>query len=563
MFIRGQKKKKCKYLNNQKGEMMIKKVFLILAIISLPFFIVGSQAQSFLSTKNYDNEITLVVGEVSVFRFDSLDRVSIRNPQVADISKVTGDEVVIVAKQVGDTVLSVWEGGEKKEFFINVHPQDLDRVKEKLKGLINKQLGISSVYFKKNEASGKIMVRGEVTEVQKEHIEQALASFYGATGESNLIDNMLTIREEDRMVEIECQILELSKTDLDKLGIKWQEFLTIGEGNLTGAGTSLSRNYIKSGVPWMGMWDMDVWSRTGLGARIDMLVREGTAKILSRPKLLCLSGKEAELTVGGEIPYVSATATNVVGTGLEIEYRDYGVILNLQPQVLEDDKLVLNVAAEISELDWDNGITVADIKIPAFTKRQADTIVNMVSGDTVFLGGLIENKESENIDKLPALGDIPILGALFRSKEFRNAETELVITLTPIIKTSRKEGQAQEVIESERKDLPSQLTVYPHYLQDQAALNEYVLSVKRMIYNSLDYPRLAREAGWQGVVKLKLHLNYDGELLGIKVSQSSGYVSFDNAAINVAKSISPYPPFPASVEVEDLWIDVPVVYKLD
>jgi pilus assembly protein CpaC len=562
MFLRGRKEKKCQYLNSKKGEMMIKKVFFILTIFTLPFFLSG-YSQDFLSIEDHEDQITLVVGEVNVFKFDSLERVSIRNPDVADISKVTGNEVVIVAKKVGDTVLAVWEKGEKREFYIDVHPQDLDRVKEKLQELINKQLRINSVYFKKNETSGRIMIMGVVTEVQKAHIEQALSSFYGATGDSSLIDNLLTIKDEARMVEIECQILELSKTELDRLGIKWQEYLTISEGSLAGQVTSGLGGFIKSGVPWKGLWDMDVWSRTGLSARIDMLVRDGNAKILSRPKLLCLSGKEAKLTVGGEIPYVSATATNVVGTGLEIEYRDYGVILTLQPQVLDDDKVILNVGAEISALDWDNGITIESIRIPAFTKRQADTIVNMVSGDTVFLGGLIENKEAKSVDKLPALGDIPIIGALFRSKEFRNEETELVITLTPIIKESKREGQTQEVVESTRGELPSRLAVYPHYLQEEAALNEYVLEVKRVIFNSLEYPRLAREAGWQGVVRLKLHLNYDGELLGINVSEPSGYISFDNEAVNIAKSLSPYPPFPASVEVEDLWIDVPVVYKLD
>ncbi len=539
---------------------MIKKVFFILTIIALPIFL-SSYSQSFLSIDNYENEITLVVGEVNVFRFESLERVSIRNPEIADINKVTGNEVVVVAKKVGETVLSAWDKGEKKEFFIDVHSQDLDRVKEKLQELINKQLRISSVYFRKNEASGKIMIMGAVTEVQKAHIEQALSSFYGATGESSLVDNLLTIKDEARMVEIECQILELSKTDLDRLGIKWQEYFTISEGNLAGQATL--GGFIKSGVPWKGLWDMDEWSRTGLHAKINMLVRDGAAKILSRPKLLCLSGKEAKLVVGGEIPYVSATATNDVGTGLEIEYRDYGVILTLQPQVLDDDKVVLNIGAEISELDWDNGITIEGISIPAFTKRQADTIVNMTSGDTAFLGGLIENKESENVDKLPALGDIPILGALFRSKEFKNSETELVITLTPIIKESKKEGQTEEVVEPQRDELPSKLSIYPYYMQEEAALNEYILEVKRMIFNSLEYPRLAREAGWQGVVKLKLHLNYDGELLGINVSESSGYISFDNEAVNIAKSLSPYPPFPPDVEVEDLWIDIPVVYRLD
>jgi len=551
---------------------MIKKVLFILGLCILSLsFALNNYSQNFLSLENYDNEVKMIAGEVNVFNFVDLKRVSIRNPEIADISKVTGSEVVIIAKQTGETVLTIWDKEGEKHFFIIVYPQDMERVKNKLKELINKNLRIKNVYFKQNEASGKVMIMGEVTETEKEKVEKVLLPFYDEAGKSMLIDNLLTIKNETKMVEIECQILEINKSAMDKLGVKWLEYLQLREepyappssqatqeaGGVQGVETTLARI-----SPWGALWPVHKWSRDALHARIDLLVRRGNAKILSRPRLLCLSGKEAKLTVGGEVPYVSSSATNEVGTGVEIEYKDYGVILTLQPVVLENNKILLNVETTISELDWANAIVVDYINVPAFIKREASTILNVFSGDTVFIGGLIQNEESKNVDKVPALGDIPILGALFRSKEFQNDETELVITLTPIIKESKSDIEEEVAAIADQK-LPLELTAYPRYLQNDSVLNEYVLRVKRKIFRSLDYPRLAQDAGWQGVVRLKLHLNYDGELLEAKIAESSGYMSFDSDTLRIVRSLSPYPSFPTGIDMEDLWIDIPVVYKIE
>ena len=105
--------------------------------------------------------------------------------------------------------------------------------------------------------------------------------------------------------------------------------------------------------------------------------------------------------------------------------------------------------------------------------------------------------------------------------------------------------------------------VEPRYSEEEAALNHYILEVQKTIFRSLDYPRLAQEAGWQGAVKIKLHINSEGELLDVKISESSGYLSFDNNVLKIAESLSPYPPFPSYIELKDLWIDIPIVYEID
>lgn len=554
------------YRDSLKGKEMIKKVFFILTIFAFSFLLLpNNYSDDFLSLEEPEREVRLIIGEVSVFNVLSPTRVSIRNPEIADISKVTDKEVVVVAKKVGETALTIWDKQGEKVFYIIVYPQDLERVRQKLIKLINKNLGIDSVYYKNNEATGKVMIMGEVTALEKEQIERVLAEFFDEAGKSYLIDNLLTIKKESKMVEIECQVLELNKTELDRLGIKWMEFLQLREEPYTApTGTSVGVETTLNKVkPWKALWPVHLMSRDALQGKINFLVRENKAKILSRPKLLCLSGQEAKLTVGGEVPYVSASTTNQTGTGVEIEYKDYGVILTLRPEVLKDDNILLNIGTEVSELDWANAITVSGINIPAFTTRKADTSLNIVSGDTVFIGGLIKNEESNNVDKLPALGNIPILGTLFRSKEFQNKQTELVITLTPSIRESKSEPKRLSETKVVPQEKPRKLAIYPEYLQEEAVLNNYILEIQKIIFSSLDYPRLAEEAGWQGTVKLKIHLSSDGEVIDIRVSESSGYVSFDNNVVNVVKSLSPYPPFPPSLELKDLWIDIPIVYKMD
>jgi pilus assembly protein CpaC len=540
----------------------MKSKFLFISIIfaALLSFTFSTIAQSYMFEDEDEGVVKLVIGEVTIFNVVSPERVSIRNPDIADISKVTDSEVVVVARLGGDTVLTVWDKQGRRSYNISVLPRDLEIVQDKLKELINKNLRLKEVYFRKNEVTGKIMVMGKVNPVQKEHIERILEAF------SDSVDNLLTLKDESKMVEIDCQILEISRNDIEEIGIKWQEFLQLREEPYSGSASSEStavNTTLDRSAPWTKLWPVKLWSRDALHARLDMLISNGKGRILSRPKLLCLSGKEARLVVGGEMPYVSASSTNTVGTQVEVEYRDYGVILDLKPIINEDDQIILDIATEVSELDTVNGITVASISVPAFTKREANTVLNVVSGDTIFIGGLIQNEQAKTIEKIPALGNIPILGALFRSKDFQDNETELVITLTPRLVESQKKEEHKQFSQGPVATLPKKMAIFPEHLQDEELLNDYILRVQRMIAQSLNYPRLAQEAGWQGAVTLRVHLNNDGEVLAAKVSQGSGYVSFDNNVLATAKALSPYPPFPPSIDVENLWIDIPIVYQMD
>ena len=270
--------------------------------------------------------------------------------------------------------------------------------------------------------------------------------------------------------------------------------------------------------------------------------------------------------VGGEIPVVSVTASASGDTVAEdIEYKEYGVKLNIQPAVLENDDIKLNITTEVKELSTEGQYTRADgTTIKAFVTRNTSTVLRLRPGQAVIMSGLFKDKVTkDDIGKVPGLGDIPILGALFRSKDYQDDQTELVISLVPRLVSSKKERKDKIVTATKETYLPEKLKVEPKYFKEDLALNRYILEVQKTVFQALDYPRLAQEAGWQGAVKIKLHLNSEGELLSVKISESSGYLSFDDNVLKIAESLSPYPPFPSDIEIKDLWINIPIVYKMD
>ena len=498
--------------------------------------------------------VNIVVGDIQSISVHSPTRVSVRNPSIVDIVKVDRNEIVLAGKKEGSTVLRIWEGGQEFDYPVNVYKEDLAKLKKKITDILQNTLGIKTVVAKIDYSIGKIVLTGAARPQQKENISKMVAPF------SDKIENFIKTAKESKMVKIDAEILEINKTELEQLGIRWQDYLQIREepyqapssSSTSGVETTLNKitNFSK-------LWGISQASRDALTARINMLIQTGKAKELSRPKLLCLSGEEAKLTVGGEVPYISGSTTSSAGTGISIEYKDYGVILTIRPIVLDNDKVFMNIKAEVSALDWANAITVNNTSVPAFTKREAETVLNINSGTTIFIAGLIKNTESKNINRLPALGKLPILGALFRSKNFQNNQTELVITLTPkIVDFSPKEKfSSQDTEEINRVVFPKKSQ--PAY----GKLSQYILEIQQKIAKSLAYPKTALDTGWQGTVKIRLHLKSNGELVSAVVISPSGYKSFDEAAVNTAKALSPYAPLPFDIDQKDIWMDIPIVYK--
>jgi pilus assembly protein CpaC len=491
------------------------------------------------------------VGETRVFPVRAPSRVVIGNPAVADVADVSNTELAVNAKSVGSTTLTFWDAFGEQAFRIRVTQEDMPEIKSRADALI-KALDLPDVYTKPAEDEGRILVLGKVKRAaDKERITNALATL-----KANLVD-LVVVKEEEAVVEIDVQVLELDKGASRALGLTWPGSITLTEQGSPAIATG--------GSWWEDLFRTLKVSRTQFTLTLYMLEEEGKARVLSRPRLSCQSGKEAKLLVGGEMPIYTSTTTassSAVTTG-SVDYKEYGIILNIKPEVMDRQRIKLGLKVEVSEVsDYTADVTYA--KAFPITKRSATTELFLNNEQTMAIGGLMKQKMEQTIRKTPILGDIPFLGALFRKKSdmtgsgaSTKGDTELFIILTPRIVPQAAAPEAMPpaaltklapVAETPAEEIPAQIAGYAKVVQAK---------ILRYVY----YPRQAQDAGWEGKVKISLNIVANGDLKDIKVKQSSGYKVLDNAAEEAARHQSPYPPFPPQIDSQELWIDVPIIYK--
>lgn len=169
------------------------------------------------------------------------------------------------------------------------------------------------------------------------------------------------------------------------------------------------------------------FSKSGLGLNLGLLESNGMARVLAEPTLVALSGQSASFLSGGELPI---PVPQGLGT-TSIEYKPFGIGLTVTPTVLSNDRIVLKVAPEASDLDYANAVSLNSVPVPAISTRRADTTVELGDGESFIIGGLVSRSTTSNVDKVPLLGDIPVLGAFFRQNSYQMNEKELVIVVTP------------------------------------------------------------------------------------------------------------------------------------
>src|SRR5262249_32572356 len=244
----------------------------------------------------------------------------------------------------------------------------------------------------------------------------------------------------NQQVQLEVKFAEVSRTGLREMGVNlfhkdasgrflggvissttpFGTFLTIpGTGGLTPEippapqGSSFSLFF--SGLPSLPF-----------SAILSLLESNGLSKTLAEPTLVAMSGQEAKFLAGGEFPIPVSTGLGAVG----IQWKKFGIILNFVPTVVSDGILHLKLSAEVSDVDASRSVTIGGFTVPALTSRQSETTVRLSDGQSFAIAGLLSNQIRSQIDKVPVLGDIPILGALFRSTSYRRSETELLVVIT-------------------------------------------------------------------------------------------------------------------------------------
>lgn len=530
----------------------MKKIILIVFLIISDFIILPFKVYTLEETRE---DLKLYLGEPKIISISNPRRIVIGNPNIADVTNVTWHEITLTPKAEGSTTLVFWDNFGEQSYRIKVFAEDINEVKRRIDNLLER-LNLPQVYTHAQEEEARIILLGKIKSSQdRERIISALGPL-----KEKIID-LIILKEEEAVVEIDVQVLELSKDATNTLGFTWPGSITLTEssGPTTTAVTGLKK-----------IFHISDYTRSAFNITLDALVQEGKARILSRPRLACQSGKEAELLVGGEKPVLTTAVAATTGAqATAVEYKEFGIKLKIKPTVMEEGRIKLALNVEVSELG-DTAIIIGSESQPTakafpLSKRTASTELFINDNQTMAIGGLVKQKTEEDIRKVPWLGDIPILGLLFRKKQTKigggqgtKGDTELFITLTPTIISEKK-----EVKEVKKEPIISSHSYATSEKRTDTPVREYAKLIQKLILENLTYPASAKEAGFQGTVKLGLHIYQNGELLEAKIKNPSGYKILDDNVLRIAQEISTYPPFPSSIEQEELWIDIPIVYQSD
>ena len=243
--------------------------------------------------------------------------------------------------------------------------------------------------------------------------------------ENQTLEDQIGVTQQSVQVQLRVRIAEMSREVTRGLGVNWQAI-----GKLGGVGVFnplRAASDLAFGAVRVGSNDANAF--------IDALATDNLARILAEPNLVAMSGQTASFLAGGEFPIpVSGTAaTATSGPSVTVEYKKYGVQLSFLPTVLADGRINLKVAPEVSQLSNQGAVTTSSITVPALITRRAETTVELGSGESFAIAGLLQQSSNQADSGLPGIGDVPILGALFRSDKFKRAETELVIIVTPYL----------------------------------------------------------------------------------------------------------------------------------
>ncbi len=518
--------------------------------------------------------LDLVTGDLETIEVKNLTRVSVTDPDVADISDVKSDKVLVLAKKPGQTAIFLWDDDGKRALTVRVSGEDLKNLKERVQNVIAKA-DIKGVVIEENPMEGKIVLSGAMTKADKAALEKVLEPYAG---------NVLNLTKEetvDDLVQIDMQVTELNTTLNKNIGFEW----TTPDDTSTG-GTRLHYN---ESLPATDGHVKDFFKignfnrTTAIMSVVNALVEEGKGRVLSRPRLVVVSGKEASFLVGGEIPIRTTTTSSSGGTTQEnVQFKKYGVNMTITPTV-RNGKIDVLLNTKISDIDRANKVG-NDV---AFLTREARTQLYLDNDQTIVMAGLIKHNDGDTVKRVPFLSAIPVVGALFRNRSTpaANTDTELVITLTPrilrdkryateeTVYPSRKARDYQDEMEArfEKKPLnppaaaampaPVVLAAAPVMTSISSGVASYVRSVQMKISQAIAYPSEAAQNNWQGTVKLKLHILKDGSLSDAAVIESSGRDVFDNDALNTAKMAAPFAAFPSDMANADLMVAVPIVYS--
>jgi pilus assembly protein CpaC len=383
--------------------------------------------------------LDLVVGVQHPLQIDKpLTRVAIADPAVADVMVTRGTQggnLLLIAKHPGVTSLLVWtrEQAAPRRYTVKVS----NAATRAVLGDAGPSVSVvgdttiirgsaPTVAAHQQAVAAALAAGGTMSGNGNSNGKDASAGSGAGTAAGGTIVDQSTIAVSP-VVQVDVKVVEFSRTVLKNYGINLQK---IGSGFLTGIanpGTPVNTTGIAVAPIASAFSVLAAGTSSGLSAGLSILQSDGLARVLAEPTLVALSGQSASFLAGGEVP---VPVPQSFGT-TTIEYKPYGVGLTVTPTVLAHNRIALKVAPEASDLDFVHAVTISGVSVPALTTRRADTTVELGDGESFVIGGLIDRETITNIDKVPFLGDLPVIGAFFKSLNYQQADKELVIVVTP------------------------------------------------------------------------------------------------------------------------------------
>ena len=355
--------------------------------------------------------ITIAKGTSTVISTPTpIQRIAIGDPSVADASAVSTREVLVTGKGVGNTSLIVWDAADNRRVYNVEVGVDVPALERQLRALFpGEPVTVSG--------SGNTVILGgrATTGIAARRVQE----FVRTTG-ATTIDNIAA--PPSAQVSLRVRFAEVNRSALRQFS------LDASAGNV---------DRLDNDAEWTVENAIGEILRVGVFneiANLDVVLRalktNGAVQILAEPNLLALDGQEASFLAGGEFPYTVVTPS--AGAALySVQFKEFGVRLKFLPVVSGNGNIRLKVAPEVSQLDFGTSVQVGGSVLPALRTRRAETAVELRPGQTLAIAGLLDNSLSRNVDKIPVLGDIPILGALFRSTNYRQNRSELIVLVTP------------------------------------------------------------------------------------------------------------------------------------
>ena len=413
---------------------MKRRVSLVLAslIILLVNSMVRAQETSYSASFSQNKEpipVNVLVGQSRVIIFDRpVGRFSVSNPVIAEAVLVTPNQVLVNGKGFGQVNFIAWEqsGGEYLVFDVYVRA-NLSLIDSQMRVLFPKD------DIRLSQANGSVVMSGSVGDVKTGAQAQSVVEAAGFKTVNMLSSPVKAAAQ----VQLQVRVAEVSRNRMKDIGTSYTYQGRPGSGSYLNSGSgpsSLSTPLasplggIISGALSSSALNLLVMGGNSL-AMLRMLQLEGSIRQLAEPNLIAMDGQDANFLAGGEFP-VPMVQDNNGKPQVTIIFKEFGVRLKFKPTIIDEDHIRLELEPEVSTIDFANGVKFDGFLIPALKTRRAKTGVELRDGQSFALAGLLDNSEIKSLSKVPVLGDIPILGSLFRSKSFQKSETELMFIVT-------------------------------------------------------------------------------------------------------------------------------------